>query len=172
MRSIASIPQFRIPNSALQGGTMLSRRDLLSGAVVGSRMAGHPVDREGRGLQISGAPAFASEGGQISERNGQEIVQALKDLRTAVAAPYSFQEIQGVRNKQVEFLRGQGKFPDYIDVGVDVWFAVYDWHIRHLQPITLGRDSSGRYTVALLTTMIVLRMDADSRFIGVPYDAK
>jgi hypothetical protein len=121
---------------------------------------------------MPGHPASAADAGQISERGGQDIVQALKDLRTAITAPESFVEIQAVRNKQVDFLRAQGKFPDYIDVGVDVWFGVHDWHIRHLQPLTLGRDSSGRYTVTLLTTTLVLRMDADTRFIGVPYDAK
>jgi hypothetical protein len=116
--------------------------------------------------------ALAPQAAQISERSGQDIVQALKDLPTAITAPRSFAEIQAVRNKQIDFLRAQGKFPDYVDVGVDVWFGVYDWHVRHLQPLTLGRDSSGRYTVTLLTTTLVLRMDADTRFIGVPYDAR
>jgi hypothetical protein len=152
---------------------MLSRRDLLSGAVVGSPIIGHRADRalaEGRDPSMAEGPAVAPQAAQISERSGQDIVQALKDLRSAITAPQTFPEIQPVRTKQVEFLRGQGKFPDYLDVGVDIWFGVYDWHIRHLQPITLGRDSSGRYTLTLLTTTLVLRMDADVRYVGVAYD--
>jgi hypothetical protein len=129
---------------------MLSRRDLLSGAVVGS--------------------AAAPEAGQSADRSSQEIVQALKDLRSAITAPQSFPEIARVRTKQIEFLRGQGKFPDFIEVGVDAWFAVYDWHVRHVQPIVLGRDPSGRYTIALLTTTLILRVDAEQNFLGVPYD--
>ncbi len=148
---------------------MLSRRDLLSGVVIGSPITGH------RGAERAGAPmpgeqAVAPQSGQISERSGQDIVQALKDLRSAITAPQSFPEIQPVRTKQVDFLRGQGRFPDYIDVGVDIWFGVYDWHVRHLQPITLGRDVSGRYTLTLMTTTLVLRMDADVRYVGVAYD--
>jgi hypothetical protein len=154
---------------------MLSRRDLLSGAVVGSRIIDQRVEREdvdGREASMPADHVFAPEAGQTSDRSGQDIVQALKDLRTALTAPRPFTEIQPVRNKQIDFLRAEGKFPDYIDVGVDVWFGVYDWHLRQLQPTTLGRDSSGRYTLTLMTTMLVLRMDADARFIGVPYDAK
>jgi hypothetical protein len=129
---------------------MLSRRDLLSGAVVGG--------------------ATAPEAGQSSERGSQEIAQAIKDLRTAITAPQSFSEIARVRAKQIEYLRGQAKFPDFIEVGVDAWFAVYDWHVRHLQPIALGRDPTGRYTIALMTTTLILRVDADPNFIGVPFD--
>jgi hypothetical protein len=129
---------------------MLSRRDLLSGAVVGS--------------------AAAPEAGQSSDRSSQEIVQALKDLRSAITTPQSFPEIARVRTKQIEFLRGQGKFPEFIELGVDAWFAVYDWHVRHVQPIALGRDPSGRYTIALLTTTLILRVDAEQNFIGVPFD--
>ena len=56
---------------------MLSRRDLLSSAVVGR--------------------AAAPEAGQSSDRSNQEIVQALKDLRSAITAPQGFPEIARVR---------------------------------------------------------------------------
>src|SRR6266516_393422 len=130
---------------------MLSRRELLSGAIAGG--------------------GIAPDTGQSSERGFQDVAQAVKDLRAAIDAQRSFSEIQRVRTKQVEFLRGQGKFPDFLDLGIDARFAVYDWHIRHLQPIALGRDPSGRYTLGLMATMLILRVDADQNFVGVPYDA-
>ena len=129
---------------------MLSRRDLLSGAIAGT--------------------AGGSDFGQPSERAMQDIVKAIGDVRLALIGPHSFSEIARVRARQIEFLRAQAKFPDFLEVGVDVWFAVYDWHVRHLQPITFGRDPSGRYTLALLTTALILRIDADPNFLGVPYD--
>jgi hypothetical protein len=150
---------------------MLSRRNLLSGVVVGSRIS----RADGRGDIDSRATAgFAgfAEPVQMSERSAQEIAQAIKDLRTAIVPPHSFTELQPVRSRQIDHLRSQGKFPDYVEVGVNIWFAIYDWHIRQLQPITLGRDTSGRYTLTLLTTIVVLRIDADPGFVGVPYDAK
>jgi hypothetical protein len=129
---------------------MLTRRDLLSGAVIGSAAPSQPA--------------------QSSERSAQEIAQAINNLRSAITAPQPFPEISRVRTKQIEFLRGQGKLPDFIELGIDAWFAVYDWHVRHLQPIALGRDPSGRYTIALMTTTLIMRVDADQNFVGVPYD--
>jgi hypothetical protein len=131
---------------------MLSRREWLSGAVAGG--------------------VVAPEGEQSSDRYLQDVSKAIKDLQTAVEAQRSFAEIQRVRAKQIDFLRGQGKFPDFLELGVDAWFAVYDWHVRHLQPITLGRDPNGRYTIVLLATTLILRIDADPNFLGVPYDAR
>jgi len=129
---------------------MLSRRELLSGAVAGSVVA---PDAE------------------QSDRYLQDVSQAIKDLRFAVEAQRTFAEIQRVRSRQVDFLRAQGKFPDFLELGVDVWFGVYDWHVRHQQPIALGRDPSGRYNLVLIATNLILKIDADPNFVGVPYDA-
>ena len=141
---------------------MLDRRELLTlGGVLGS-------------LSPAASPAEGvAAAQQITERQGQDIVRALQDLNARVAQAESFGEIAGVRAKQFEFLRGNGKFPDFIDVGVDVWQGIYDWHVRMQQPITLSRDSgTGRYTMMFALTAIVLRQDALPGFIGIPYDAR
>jgi len=36
-------------------------------------------------------------------------------------------------------------FPDFIETGLDVWMAAYDWHVKHGQPINVGRDLAGRW---------------------------
>ena len=128
---------------------MWSRREWLAGAVAGGVIA---------------------PDAQQTEHYLQEMSQTLKDLRGAIDAQRSFPEIQRVRARQVEFLRTQTKFPDFMELGVEVWFGVYDWHVRHLQPIALGRDPNGRYTLALMGTTLILRVDADANFVGVPYD--
>jgi len=46
----------------------------------------------------------------------------------------------------------------------------YDWHMRLQQPLVLGRDANGRYTMMLGFTALVLRQDAVANFIGIPYD--
>ena len=68
------------------------------------------------------------------------------------------------------FLRGNGKLPDYIEVGTGLWFAAHDWHIRWQQPITMGRDAIGRVTLLLLSTLLMLRHDAQGNFMSLPYD--
>ena len=56
-------------------------------------------------------------------------------------------------------------------VGADVWWALHDWHIRGQQPITLGWDAVGRYTILLMQTTAIMRPEAKDS-IGVPYDSK
>jgi hypothetical protein len=66
-----------------------------------------------------------------------------------------------------------GKFPDYIDVGIDVWQQVYDWHVRYRQPLNIGRNAEGRYTIVLMTTTVVMRADLNAgSYIGLPYDSR
>ena len=132
---------------------MVSRRDLFGASAFGRLFTLNNSDSE-----------------QMSDRAAQDIAGAVKDITAAIRAQRSFDELSPVRQKQLEFLHGQGKFPDFIEVGSDVWLAVHDWHVRHLQPITLGRDATGRYTIILMNTVLILRHDAAPSFVGTPYD--
>src|SRR6476620_4375416 len=117
-------------------------------------------------LTMSGLLGALAPGGgegnaqQMSPQATQDITNAIKDMRTALAAEWSFAEIAPVRAKQLDYLKANGKFPDFIDVGSDVWYAVHDWHIRLQQPLVFGRDLAGRYTLRLGFTALALRVDA------------
>ena len=50
--------------------------------------------------------------------------------------------------------------------------AIYDWLVRWKQPVTIGRDAAGRYTLSLTQTTIVMRPEQTLTFIGPPYDNK
>jgi hypothetical protein len=127
---------------------------------------------------LLGALAPAGEGtaygaGQMSERAAADVVTALQKISNAitlVAAQESFDAILPLRTRQVDYLKANGKFPDFIDVSVDVWMAVHDWHVRLQQPLTAGRDPAGRYTLMLGFTALVLRPDVAPNFISTPYD--
>jgi hypothetical protein len=113
----------------------------------------------------------SDQSAQTSDRQMAEVIDALKDIRKAIEVPQGpFTEIAVIRQKQVDYLKATNKFPDFIDVGLDVWFAVHDWHIKHLQQMVLGRDSSGRYTITLMSTQLVMRPDLVPTFISAPYD--
>jgi hypothetical protein len=114
--------------------------------------------------------ADSAAGQQLSPLATQDLVNALKDIRTTLATESSFAEIAPVRAKQLDYLKANGKFPDFIDVGSDVWYAVHDWHIRLEQTLVFGRDAVGRYTLMLGFTALVLRPEAVVTFISTPYD--
>ena len=141
---------------------MIDRRELLAlGGMLG-------------GLTARGdtAEAVASGVGEMTDRTAQDIVVALKAITTAVYSAQSFEAVVPVRNRQNDYLKATNKFPDFIDVSLDVWMGVYDWHIRMQQPLVLGRDINGRYTMMLGFTQLVLRPDSAPNFISPPYDAR
>ena len=122
------------------------------------------------GVMVPAGEGAAPAQGPLSERATQEIVTALNGIKLAIAAPQAFTEIAQVRIRQFDYLKAQGKFPDFIEVGTDVWTAVYDWHVRFLQPMTLGRDGNGHYTIMLGFTTLIMRPEAVATLIGPPFD--
>ena len=140
---------------------MIDRRQLLSvGGLLGA-------------LAPTGTEATAYGAGQMSDRAAADVVAALRNISNAVssvAAHESFDAIIPVRNRQVDFLKANSKFPDFIEVGSDVWQNVYDWHVRYQQPNAVGRTPEGRYTILLLATNVVMRPDMAASYIGVGYD--
>jgi hypothetical protein len=145
---------------------MIDRRQLLTmGGVLGALA---PAGEPGAG----GDSAAYGVGQSLSPQTAQDIVNALKDIRAAIAAGPSFTEIMAVRTRQMDFVKAQGKFPDFIDVGIDVWYAVHDWHIRLQQQLVFGRDTVGRYTLMLGFTALVLRPDSAGSFVSTPYDSR
>ena len=138
---------------------MIDRREMLT---LGGLLGGLAAPENGEGAALGT--------GQMSDKSVQELVDALKGISGAITRQNSNIEILAVRKSQVDFLRANAKFPDFIDVGIDVWLGVYDWHVRVQQPLVLGRDSNGRYTLVLGFTTLVLRQDAVHDLIGIPYD--
>jgi len=145
---------------------MVSRRLALRSGVlgaIGGILAGGDARAE---------PAAAAAAAQRSDEGSDRIATAIDKLRDEVHNEQLFTEIAAVRDAQKSFLRVNLKFPDYLDVGSDVWFAVYDWHVRWQQPLTIGRDPLNRYTIVVNQTAVVLRPDSLASYVGIAYDNK
>ena len=138
---------------------MIPRRNLVTGGLAGGVLGA-----------LGGGDVEAAPGADVTEDMVARIVAAIAGLRTELQALKTFPEIAPVRDAQLTHLRANGKFPDYIEVGTGPWLSVHDWHIRWQQPLTLGRDNLGRYTLLFGQTYLILRVDAASAFMGVPYD--
>ena len=129
------------------------------------------------GLVSEATSAEASAGGpapeqQVPERAVDRITDAIAELRLELRTQRQFTEIDAIREAQKQFLRANAKFPDFIEVGAELWFAVHDWHVRWQQPLTLGRDPLGRYTILLNATTVIMRTDSTGNFLGQGYDNK
>lgn len=110
------------------------------------------------------------EAQDVSQRDVQDVVKSLDSIRGELARAQTFGELAQLREQQRQYLRTHARFPDFIEVGVDVWFTVYDWHVKRLQPMTIGRDKDGRYTIMLMFTTLIMRPDLMLNYVGPPYD--
>jgi hypothetical protein len=145
---------------------MFSRRRLIGSGVLGSVAT---VISAGS-AEPAAAASQASSGAR--DGDGERVAAALDRLREQLRSEQAFAEIAAVREAQKVFLRQNGKMPDFIDVGSDLWFAAYDWHVRWQQPIAIGRDANGRTTLQLLQTALVLRPESVASYLSLPYDAR
>jgi hypothetical protein len=109
---------------------------------------------------------------QPSERAIADIADAVTELRKTIAKEREFPELTAIREPIRNYLRATSKYPDFIDVGTDVWQTIYDWHIRWHQPVSVARDANGRYIMSVMFTTVVLRPDTVPNYIGTPYDSK
>ena len=131
---------------------MIARREMLGSTLVGSLLGG------GGGQTASDRVAL------------EEIGSAIRALKTSYETQLDFHEIAAVRLRLTDYLRAQMKYPDFLDIGTDIWQSMYDWHVRNMQPIVMNRDPQGRYTLQFMATMLVLRPDLVPNYIGTPYD--
>lgn len=138
------------------------RRLLTSGGIAGAfgLLAPRSLGAEPAGAQGPVSASMASLAEQLS--------LFVADLRSE----WRFSDIGPIRDSQKTYLRANGKLPDFIEVGADLWFAVYDWHVRWQQSLAIGRDGNGRHTIVLLLTTLILRADLAANFISLPYDNK
>jgi len=143
---------------------MVHRRAMITGTVLSGALSALAASPEAAGVEPAAQDA---EGRRL-----EEVATAVRAVRDEIARQSTFWEISSVRDQVRSFLRANGKFPDFVETGSDIWQQVYDWHVRFQQPISLGRTPEGRYTILLLATNVVLRPDMPPAFIGVPYDGR
>jgi malate synthase len=140
---------------------MIGRRRLLGAGMMAGVLGTVPAgDAEAGGLQ---RPARDDE-------ELERVRRAVEEVRDAIRQERQFVELSAVRNAQQTFLRTNGKLPDFLEVGMDIWFGLHDWHVRWQQPLAIGRDIAGRYTIKVMDTTIILRPEAAGNFVGIPYD--
>ena len=135
---------------------MISRRDLLASSV-------------GAGVLIAPGNAGATATQSDDARYFTEMISELREIRRAVSVDGT-QAIANIRAAQRTYLKNSSRFPEFVDVGYDVFQSVMDWLIAVRQPVTINRLTDGRYTIALFASTIVLRPDFPDGYVGQGYD--
>lgn len=141
---------------------MVERRDMLAGSLVA-------------GLAGAFAPTSAAEAAPArAEDSSEAAASAVDRLRASferTASPGTVSpSIAAIRQQQRTFIRSHDKYPDFIEVGLNVWEDVYDWHVRYQMPITAARLADGRYVLGFMFTSLILRPDQALDYVGFGFD--
>ena len=131
---------------------MLSRRELIAG---------------GAAVHMARGDAAAAQRDPDLDRVISE-VQGIRGLLTA--NPVSTPTVATLRERQRMFYRINQRFPECIDVGIRVWEAMQDWHIRNLRPLNINRGGDGRWQMDFIMTVLVLKHELPDNEVGQPYD--
>jgi hypothetical protein len=142
---------------------MISRREVVTAGVLGTLATTGKVDA----AELQQEVAALKEG-------FKELNDNLEELKTAVEQglrgnSMSFGLLGQVKTVVEKYARTSGKFPDYCDIGISVFYDVYDWHVRNQQQINIQRVAD-RLAIQFMFTQLILRLEADPGFCGVPFD--
>jgi hypothetical protein len=92
---------------------MISRRDLLASSV-------------GTGVLIAPGAGGAAATQSDDTRYFSEMLSELREIRRAVSIDGT-QAIAQIRSAQRTYLKNSSRFPEFIDVGFDVFQSAIDW---------------------------------------------
>jgi hypothetical protein len=141
---------------------MVERREVVGGGLVA-----------GLAALVSPAPAAAAmqdEGSRVASAindAGNGIESELRGLRDA-----GWGVVNQIRELQRSWIRATQKYPDFIEVGLNAWDGLVDWHVRYQQPLNVARGSDGRYVMVFMFTTILLRPEQALDYMGLPFDAQ
>ena len=132
----------------------------------------------GGGLAAGLAAAFGGPAGEQARRDPADdaaemrIADAIDKFRQSIEHQHESPDVLQIRAQQRTFLKAYQKFPDYIDVGIDVWERMHDWHVRTRQPLTVVRTNDGRYGMVLGVTTLLLMPQQVGSYISWGYDTR
>ena len=140
---------------------MVQRRDLMGGGLVAglaSLMA----------TSAAAAPAAADNDDETA--NAVNRFREVYERQLEQVYDARWKGVTKVRQQQRTWLLATRKYPDFIEIGLDVWDNVYDWHVAYQQALSVQRLADGRYGMAFMFTTLLLRSDLNAEFVGYPFD--
>lgn len=141
---------------------MMERRNLVGGGFLAGAAA----------LLADPAPAAAAAQ-RVDDNNSEAVASAIDELKVLLQRQLAVSpELERIREQQRIFLKANQKFPDFIEVGIDVWEDLHDWHVRHRQPLAMSRTAEGRYVMTVMFTTLVLRPDQAGNYVGFAFDTR
>jgi hypothetical protein len=137
---------------------MVTRRQVIAGT-----LAAGAASMDARAL--SAATPLAIKSHHQDSAKLDEILEEVRALRSGPVPGAGSVDL--IRQARRTYLKTTAKFPEYLDVGIDVWEGLLDWYVATRQLVDVGRLPDGRYFVKYVATSIVLRTEVPEGHVGV-----
>lgn len=141
---------------------MMNRRDMLSTGLLGTL--------------APGAGRESQDQGEVILRNGlSSIDTSIDEFKSTVdqglrGNSMNYAGVGLVKNELSRYLKTSGKFPDYCDIGVTIFFDIYDWHVQQQQAIQISRLADQRMAIQFMFTQLILRWENAETYVSTAYD--
>lgn len=150
---------------------MISRREVVTAGVLGT-LVGSTADLSAEArVERAKVEGAQDDAGIIRALN--QIEQELERLNGVVdgtSRVTSGSYLGEIRARFTTHLRAAGKFPEFMEIGVEPFYEVYDWHVRHQQQIQITRISEQRFAIQWMFTQLIMRYEQDPKHLGIPFD--
>ena len=140
---------------------MVQRRELVGGGLMA-------------GLATFMTPSAEAA---VAPEDDEASALAINRLRETVERQFEqiysskWKGVSRVRQQQRTWMLATRKYPDFIEIGLDVWDNLWDWHVAYQQPLSVSRVADGRYAMVFMFTTLLLRPDQSPDFVGYAFDA-
>ncbi|HUQ88175.1 MAG TPA: hypothetical protein VM096_11490 [Vicinamibacterales bacterium] len=141
---------------------MLNRRDMLAAGLLGS-------------LAPEGGVEAQDQSDVILREGLKSLDVSIDEFKNSVEGSLRGNSMNAggvglIKNELMRYLKQSGKFPEYCDIGVSIFFDVYDWHVRHQQQIQISRLADQRMAIQFMFTQLILRWENAETYVSTAYD--
>jgi hypothetical protein len=148
----------------------VTRRELVTVGALGAFGVSAPGEAAGLADETEAAQSAEMISAQALRDISQELGEIRRLLRDGLIGPsLGDGVVVEIRRQFGLFLRANQKYPDFCDIGPNVFTELYDWHVRHRQPLEITRTDN-RLTIRFMFTGMVLRPEQDPNYVGIPFD--
>ena len=142
---------------------MISRREVVTAGVLGT-------------LGSTGNVEAAQQLDSQTLKTGMaEVEKGIDELKATVERcllgnSMDYGGVGAVKAKVQEYVKVTGRFPEYCDIGLGIFYDVYDWHVRQQQQIQISRIADQRMAIQFMFTQLIVRWENPLTFVGTPFD--
>lgn len=161
---------------------MLTRRELVTGTAIGALATIATPDTDAASDTVTTTDSSTAPGGTPAQEVDNAALRRIADRMDSMSGgvgslssalrsnsvAYGF--IPKLREAFTLFWKTNGKFPEFVEVGTDVFYDIYDYHVKQRLPIPVNRLNDGRMTITFMYTQLLVRVDQAANFVGVPFD--